>query len=74
MALVSVVANCKSFLPHAFSVCYFDAKVTNLCFRYVESCLCRPSSEQDSENQWKFVTQQLLTLMGVVDLSDEVGR
>jgi len=41
---------------------------------YVESCLCGPSSEQDSESQHKFVTRQLLRLMGVVDLSDEVGR
>lgn len=41
---------------------------------FVESSLCSQSSEKDSEGQHIFVTRQLLTLMGVVDLSDEVGR
>ncbi|XP_068710176.1 condensin complex subunit 3-like [Montipora foliosa] len=42
---------------------------------YVESSLCGQPLDQDSDdNQRKFVIQQLLTLMGVVDLSDEVGR
>ncbi|CAH3143074.1 unnamed protein product [Porites lobata] len=41
---------------------------------YVESCLCSHSSEENSEIQHVFVIQQLLTLLGVVDLSDEVGR
>lgn len=43
-------------------------------FRYVESGLCSHSSEENSEIQHVFVIQQLLTLLGVVDLSDEVGR
>ena len=43
-------------------------------FRYVESYLCSHSSEKNSEIQHVFVIQQLLTLLGVVDLSDEVGR
>ena len=46
-----------------------------LCFRYVDSCLCGTPPEQDySEGQQIFIARQLLTLMGVVDLSDEVGR
>ena len=46
-----------------------------LCFRYVDSCLCGTPPEQDySEGQQIFIGRQLLTLMGVVDLSDEVGR
>ena len=46
-----------------------------LCFRYVDSCLCGTLPEQDySEGQQIFIARQLLTLMGVVDLSDEVGR
>lgn len=42
---------------------------------YVEFSLRGQPSEQDSqETQHKFVIQQLLTLVAVVDLSDEVGR
>ena len=45
------------------------------CFRYADSCLCGTSPEQDySEGQQIFIARQLLTLMSVVDLSDEVGR
>ena len=46
-----------------------------LCFRYVDSYLCRTVPEQGhSEGLQIFIARQLLTLMGVVDLSDEVGR
>jgi len=42
---------------------------------YVDSCLCGTPPEQDySEGQQIFIGRQLLSLMGVVDLSDEVGR
>ncbi|XP_078359066.1 condensin complex subunit 3-like [Oculina patagonica] len=42
---------------------------------YVDSFLCRTAPEHDhSEVQQIFIARQLLTLMGVVDLSDEVGR
>lgn len=41
----------------------------------MDSCLCRAAPEQDhSEGQQIFIARQLLTLMGVVDLSDEIGR
>ena len=48
-----------------------------LCFgRYLDNCLSRTSSEQSdhSESQQNFIIKQLLILMGVMDLSDEVGR
>ena len=53
--------------------CFCDMEIF-INFRYVESCLCSHSSEENSEIQHVFVIQQLLTLLGVVDLSDEVGR
>lgn len=44
--------------------------------RYVDNCLSRISSEESyhSGSQQNFITRQLLILVGVMDLSDEVGR
>lgn len=56
------------------NIIMFKPGIFGAFFSYVESCLCGQSPEQDTESQDKFVTLQLLTLMGVVDLSDEVGR
>ncbi|PFX25708.1 condensin complex subunit 3-like [Stylophora pistillata] len=43
---------------------------------YVDNCLSKTSSEESdhSRSQQNFVTKQLLILVGVMDLSDEVGR